>query len=66
MKKFRGDIESVDYEDLDNYHYNYDFAADDEYKIIGSFRMLFKEFDRNYYKLIRTNGGFAGRNNNYI
>ena len=35
-------------------------------KKIGSFRMLFKEFDRNYYKPIKTAGGFAGRNNSYI
>ena len=26
FKKFRGNIDSVDYEDLDNYDYNYDFA----------------------------------------
>ena len=53
------------YDNLDNYHDNYDFA-DDEYKKIGSIRKLFKEFDRDYYKPIRTDGGFAGRNNNYI
>ena len=66
FKKFRGNIDSVDYEDLDNYDYNYDFADDDEYRKIGSIRTLFKEFDRDYYKPIRTDGGFAGRNNNYI
>ena len=33
---------------------------------IGSIRILFKEFDRDYYKPIRTDGGFSGRNNNYI
>ena len=33
---------------------------------IGSIRTLFKEFDRDYYKPIRTDGGFSGRNNNYI
>ena len=27
---------------------------------------MFKELDSDYYKLIRTDGGFAGRNNNYI
>ena len=27
---------------------------------------MFKEFDRDYYKPIRTYGGFAGRNNDYI
>ena len=31
-----------------------------------SIRTLFKEFNRDYYKPIITNGGFAGRNNNYI
>ena len=66
FKKFRGNIDSVDYEDLDNYDYNYDFADDDEYRKIGSIRTLFKEFDRDYYKPIRTNYGFAERRNNYI
>ena len=66
FKKFHGDIDSVDYDDLDNYDDNYDFADDDEYRKIGSIRTLFKEFDRDYYKPIRTDGGFAGRNNNYI
>ena len=66
FKKFCGNIDSVDYDDLDNYDDNYDFADDDEYRKIGSIRTLFKEFDRDYYKPIRTDGGFAGRNNNYI
>ena len=66
FKKFHGDIDSVDYDDLDNYDYNYDFADDDEYRKIGSIRTLFKEFDRDYYKPIRTDDGFAGRRNNYI
>ena len=66
FKKFHGDIDSVDYDDLDNYNDNYDFVDDDEYRKIGSIRTLFKEFDRDYYKPIRTDGGFAGRNNNYI
>ena len=66
FKKFHGDIDSVDYDDLDNYDYNYDFADDDEYRKIGSIRTLFKELDSDYYKPIRTDGGFAGRNNNYI
>ena len=66
FKKFHGDIDSVDYEDLDNYDNNYDFADDDEYRKIGSIRTLFKEFDRNYYKPIRTDGGYAGIYNNYI
>ena len=61
FKKFHGNI---DYEDLDNYDYNYDFADDDEYRKFGSIRTLFKEFDRDYYK--PSDGGFAGRNNNYM
>ena len=66
FKKFHGDIDSVDCDDLDNYDDNYDFADDDEYRKIGSIRTLFKEFDRDYYKPIRTDDGFAGRRNNYI
>ena len=66
FKKFHGDIDSVDYADLDNYDENYDFADDDEYRKIGSIRKLFKEFDRDYYKPIRTDDGFAGIDNNYI
>ena len=66
FKKFHGDIDSVDYADLDNYDENYDFADDDEYRKIGSIRKLFKEFDRDYYKTITTDDGFAGIDNNYI
>ena len=66
FKKFHDTIDSVNYNDLNNYDYNYDFADDDEYRKIGSIRTSFKEFDRDYYKLIRTNDGFAGRNNSYI
>ena len=47
FKKFHGSIDTVDYDDLDNYYYNYDDGDDD-------------------YKPIRTDSGFAGRNNNYI
>ena len=36
---------------------------DDEYRKIGSIRTLFKEFNRNYYKPIRTDGGFTGIGN---
>ena len=66
FKKLHSNIDTVDYEDLDNYDYNYDFAADDEYRKIGSIRTLFKELDRDYYKPIRTNSDFAERNDNYI
>ena len=52
---------------FDELDYNYDFSDDDdEYRKIGSIRTLFKEFDGDYYKPIRTDGGFAGRNNNCI
>ena len=64
--KFHGNIDSVDYEDLDNFNHNNDFADDDEYRKIGRIRTLFKELDRDYYKPIRTDVGFAGRNDNYI
>ena len=56
----------VNYEDIDNCDYNYDFADDDEYRKIGSIRTLFKELDRDYYKPIRTDAGFEERNDNYI
>ena len=65
FKKFHGNVDSVDYDDLDNYDYSYDFADDDKYRKIGSVRTLFNEFDRDYYKPIRTNYGFGGRNNSY-
>ena len=61
FKKFHGNIDSVDYEDLDNYDDNYDFADDGKYRKIGSVRTLFKEFDRDYYKPTRTDDGFAGK-----
>ena len=69
FKKFHSDIDSVDYDDLDNYDFdddNYDFADDDEYRRIGTIRTLFKEFDRDYYNPIRTDDGFAVRRNNYV
>ena len=59
FKKFN--IDSVDYEDLDNYDDNYDFADDGKYRKIWSIRTIFKEFDRDYYKPIRADGGFAGK-----
>ena len=66
FKRLYGDIDCVDYDDLDNYDYNYDFSDDDEYRKIGSIRTLFGEFHRDYYKPIRTDSGFAGRNDNYV
>ena len=56
----------VDYDDLDNYDYNYDFANDDEYRKIGTVRTLFNEFDRDYCKPMRTDYGFDGRQNDYM
>ena len=64
-KKFQGNIESVYYEDLDSYNNYYDFADDDKYRKIGSIRTLFREFDRDCYKPIRTDDGFAIKKNNY-
>ena len=62
--KFHGGTDTADY-DLDNYDYNYDDGHDDddEYKKTGSFRRLFKGFDRDYYKPIRTDYDFGGINN---
>ena len=45
FKKFCS-IDSVDYEDLDSYYYNYDFADDNEYRKIKSIITLYKELDR--------------------
>ena len=59
-------IDSVDYTELDSYDYNYDFVDDVEYRKIESIRKLFKELDRDYQKPIKTDSGFAGRNDNYI
>ena len=61
-----GNVDSVDYDDLDNYDDNYDFANGDEYRKIRSVIRLFRNFDRDYYKSIRTDGGFGGRRNNYM
>ena len=63
FKKFHGDIDSIDYDDLDNYDDD-DFADDDEYRKVGSIRRLFENFY--YYKPIKTDDDFAGRRNNYI
>ena len=69
LKKFRdNNIDSVSYEDLDNYDDN-DYYADyddDKYRKIGTVRRLFKRFDGDYYKPIIANKGFDGRENNYI
>ena len=64
LKKF-SDIDSVYYEDLDNYDDD-DYAdhGDDKYRKIGTVRRLFKGFDRDYYKPIITDRDFDGRENN--
>ena len=61
LKKFHGNVDSVDYDDLDNCDDNYDFADDDEYRKIGSIKRLFVGFDRDYYKSIQTNDSFDGK-----
>ena len=72
FKKFNNnnDIDSVYYEDLDNYDDDdgddFSYADDDKYRKIRSIRALFKTFDRDYYKPIITNRSFDGRENNYI
>ena len=63
---FLGNADSVDYDDLDNYDDNYDAADDDEYRKIGSIRRLFKGFDSDYYKPIKTDASFDGKRNSYI
>ena len=59
-KKFHSSIDGIDYEDLDNYDNN-DFADDDKYRKIESIRTLFREFESDYYKPIRTDDSFEGK-----
>ena len=66
FKKIHSNIDSVDYENLDNYDDNYDFADDDKYRKIGSIRTLSRDFSSDYYKPIKTDDVFAVRKNNYI
>ena len=40
FKEFHGNIDSIDYDDLDNYDDNYDFVDDDEYRKIGSINII--------------------------
>ena len=66
LKKFNDDddIDSVYYEDLDNYDGDDFFYPDeDKYRKI---RAVFKRFDIDYYKPMITDRGFDGRENNYI
>ena len=57
FKKFHGDIDTVDYHDLDNYDYNYDFSD-----MMNTENL---EALEHYLKCL-IELGFAGRNNNYI
>ena len=67
LKKFNGDIDSVYYEDFDNYDdEDFSYADDDKYRKIGSIRRFFKLFDSDYYKPIITDRGYDGRDDNYI
>ena len=60
FRKFHGDIDSVHYDDLDNYDED-EFVDNDEYRRIESIRRL---LNNDCYKPIRTDDGFAGRKNN--
>ena len=66
FKMFHGDVDSVDYDDIDNYDDTYDADDDREYRKIGSIRRLLEEFDRDYYKPIKTDYGFGEENNSYV
>ena len=57
FKKFYGNVDSVYYDDVDNY----DDADYDKYKKIGSIKRLFEGFDRDYYKPIKTDDSFDGK-----
>ena len=70
LEKPRDDIDSVYYEDLDNYDdddddnniNDYDYV----YRKIGSVRRLFKKFDIDYYKPILNDSGLDGIINSYM
>ena len=67
FKKPRNNINSIHYEDLDKDKDPDDEDADDDkYRKIGTVKILFKEFNRDYYKLTVINRGFVGEVNNYI
>ena len=70
LKKFRdNNIDSVYYEDLDNYDNDDDYADydDDKYRKIVTVRRLLKGFDRDYYKPITADRGrFWWKRKNYI
>ena len=62
FKTFHDDVDSAEYDDLDNCDDD-DHANDDEYRRIESIRRL---FNRNYYEPIRTDYGFGGNRTSYI
>ena len=68
FNKFYGNVDSVDYDDVDNYNDNYgDAADDDKYRKIGSIRRLFEGFNKDYFKPIKTDDdSFGGNKNSYI
>ena len=71
LKKPRDDIDSVYYENLDNYYDDDDDDDDDKhddyvYRKTGSVRRLFKKFDIDYYKPILNDSGLDGIINSYM
>ena len=66
LKKPRDDIDSVYYENLDNYDDDDNKYDDYVYRKIGSVRRLFKKFDIDYYKPILTDNEFDGTINSYM
>ena len=60
FKKFHDNIDAVDYDDLDNYDDNYDFADNDEHRKIGSIRNL--EETRTIYSANEPVENFMGSN----
>ena len=67
FKKPRNNINTINYEDLNNdKELNAEDADDDKYRKVGSVRRLFEDSNRDYYKPRVVDRGFAGEVNNYI
>ena len=67
FKKPRNHINTIHYEDFhSDKEIHVEDADDDKYRNIGSIRRLFEESNRNYYKPIVIDGGFAGEVSSYI
>ena len=65
FKKPRNNINTINYEDLNNdKELNVEDADDDKYRKIGSVRRLFEESNRDYYKPRVVDRGFVGEVNN--